>query len=94
MQRLAPLLGFSNLMIAQPALVVTGKKRVRNLPDRPCAGAETAAVPPRKRSFGASGLQKTGRCSREGQFPQPKPDPPRNQRFPKKSLIVAAASNS
>ncbi len=37
------------------------------------AGAEPAAVSPRKRAFAASGPPKTDRCSREGQIPQPKP---------------------
>ncbi len=37
------------------------------------AGAEPAAVSPRKRAFAASGPPKTDRCSREGQIPQQTP---------------------
>ncbi len=37
------------------------------------AGAEVAAVSPRKRAFAASGPPKTDRCSREGQIPQQTP---------------------
>ena len=37
------------------------------------AGAEVAAVSPRKRAFAAFGPPKTDRCSREGQNPQQTP---------------------
>ncbi len=41
------------------------------------AGAKTVAIPPQKRAFGVSGLQKTGRCScGKGSFPQSKPKTP------------------
>ena len=81
-QRLAPLPGFSNLMIAQPHLIMTGEKRVWNLPDRPCGGSTGGDSAPKTRIWG-SGPQKIGRRSREGRFPQPKPEPPPppNQRF-------------
>ena len=74
-QRLALLPGFSNLMIAQPPLSLQGRS-VSGICRTGPAGAETAVIPERKRSFGASGPPKTGRCSREGQFPQPKPENP------------------
>ncbi len=72
-QRLAPLPGFSNLMIAQPHLIMTGEKRVWNLPDRPCGGSTGGDSAPKTRIWG-SGPQKIGRRSREGRFPQPKPE--------------------
>ena len=37
------------------------------------AGAEPAAIPPRKCAFGASGPRETDRRSREQRLPQPKP---------------------
>ncbi len=72
-QRLAPLLGFSNLMIAQPHLSCQGRS-VSGICRTGPAGAEPAAVQPRNRAFAASGPPKTDRCSREWQFPQPKPE--------------------
>ena len=71
--------GFTNLMIAQPHLSCKGL--VCPEADRP-AGAEAAAVSPRKRGFAASGPPKTDRCSREGQFRSKPQNKPPNQRFP------------